>query len=230
MKARYALIAIMLLAFGATAAQATVYDFTDNTEHWADWANGTSDDYKDVIGVPNFKTGTITYDQNIMTGFSTSFTAGSNYNQLNSGNLFINIDDDDSWDYVIDLNGRAGGTVNVYEFNAAYDDANAYDMSYSSSGYRQDHPIAADDSYLGALVDTASWSGLPTWHHCSGELTTYITGLDIEFEMLTWGYTVSCANDVIFEGGLNATPIPGAVWLLGSGLLGLLRWRRKATA
>lgn len=226
MKTRIALIAICMMLI-ATAASANSFTFTDNAKYWPGWQNGTSDDNKDVIGVPDFTTGTVTYKNgNIMTGFSVNYTADSGYNSLTSGDLFINTNDDTTWDYVVDLSGRMGGRFNVYAFNADYSDTSAYVMS-TGSGIREDHPTGA--IVAGSPVDTVCWTGLKNvlFNH---NLSTSISGLDIEFDVLTVAYTVSCANDVVFAGGMAKTPIPAAAWLLGSGLMGLIGLRRKYTA
>ena len=61
MKTRVAFITMFLLMLIVSAAHAGVYTFEDTANYWPGWANGTSDDNKDVIGVPNFTTGTVTY-------------------------------------------------------------------------------------------------------------------------------------------------------------------------
>lgn len=226
MKTRIILIATCMIVFAATVAEAAAFDFQDTSLYWPGWANGSSDDYTDSIGVPDFTSGSVSYeDGNVLTGFSVSYTAGSAYNSLSSGDLFINTGDDQTWDYVVDLSGRSAGVYNVYAFSADYSDTGAYVMS-AGSGIREDHPTGA--VVYGDPVATIMWTGLEEWNPSSGELTTSITGLNIEFDVLTVAYTVSCANDVVFQGGMSKTPIPAAVWLLGSGLLGLAGFRRKA--
>lgn len=227
MKTRIALIAICMLLL-ATAANAAVIDFQDTAKYWPGWKNNTSDDNKDVIGVPDFKTGSLTVENgNTLTDFSVNYTAGNAYNKLTTGDLFINTNDDSTWDFVVDLDGRNGGVFNVYAFNVDYTAASAYEMS-TGSGIREDHPTGA--IVFGDPVDTIMWTGLEDWDSNSGMMTTSISGLDVEFDVLTVAYTVSCANDVVFTGGISKTPIPGAVWLLGSGLMGLIGLRRKHSA
>ncbi|MGE4506199.1 MAG: hypothetical protein AB7D51_12695 [Desulfovibrionaceae bacterium] len=222
MKKQIIIITTILAAllFAATA-QADVFTFEDTAITWPGWENGSSEDGKDIIGVPNFTSGSITYTGNTMTGFSINLTANNSvYNTLTSGDLFINIDNDQTWDYVVDLSGRHGGVANVYAFNVDYDDASSYYMSWASGDYRDDHPVGAKVDGLDPVAQVM-WSGMPNYPFGpTGTIT--ISGLDIDFEMLTVAYTISCANDVVFASGLNATPIPGAAWLLGSGLFGLV--------
>ena len=45
----------------------------------------------------------------------------------------------------------------------------------------------------------------------------------------TVGFTVNCANDVIYQEVNMPVPIPGTLFLLGSGLLGLISIKRKIT-
>jgi hypothetical protein len=52
-----------------------------------------------------------------------------------------------------------------------------------------------------------------------GTVNQIVVGLDIE------GGTGTVPS-LSLAGALNAVPVPGAIWLLGSGLAGLLGWRR----
>jgi hypothetical protein len=45
---------------------------------------------------------------------------------------------------------------------------------------------------------------------------------------IAWNYDADFANDVSFHSiSVNTVPVPAAVWLLGSGLMGLIGVRRK---
>lgn len=223
-------LAIFLTLALASVAQANVINFEDTVNHWDGWGTWRQN-HQDVIGIPDFTTGSVTVENgNTLTAFSMDYTVGSNYNGFNSltsGDLFINTDDDTSWNYVVHLNGTTGGSAAVYAFNADYDDASAYVMgTYPGGGYRDNHPASAIVDGLDPVA-YVMWNGLidAAWNNTEG--TVSITGLDIQYDVLTVAYTVSCANDVVFQSGISQTPIPGAVWLLGSGLAGLVGLRRR---
>lgn len=227
------LTVIMAVTMTSTA-QADSFSFTDDVNHWDGW--GTSgQNNRDVIGIPDFTTGSIGYENNAMTGFSVNYTVNSSrslFNQLTSGDLFINTNNDSTWDYVVHLDGRTGGTANVYEFNVDYTDAGSYVLgTFPTGGHRQNHPASAIIDGLNPVAQVM-WSGIADATHANPGGTISITGLDVSFDVLTVAYTVSCANDVVFVSGMSQTPIPATVWLLGSGLAGLvgLRRRNRATA
>ncbi|MGE4292202.1 MAG: hypothetical protein AB7E32_08335 [Desulfovibrio sp.] len=217
-----------LLIMIAMPAMAEVWTFGDSATHWDGWGTW-SENKKDVIGIPDFSGGEATISGgNTLQGVSFFFSVDQYqnlYSSLTSGDLFINTDDDNAWNYVVRLNSDL--TASVYEFEKSYTDRTAYKLAFANGDYRDYHPAWA--KVWGEAIATGTWSGMPGLDANSDGIIT-ISGLNISFDKLTLSYTVSCANDVVMADSFSQTPIPGAVWLLGSGLLGLIGMRRRARA
>lgn len=221
-------ILTMLFIMMSMPAAAAVWSFEDTVTHWDGWGT-RSENKKDVIGMPDILGGEAIVSQgNTLQGVNFFFNVNqyqSLYPSLSSGDLFLNTDDDNAWNYVVKLNSDL--TASVFEFEKSYTNRYAYDKGFAEGDYRDNHP--AWGRVWGAAVASGTWSGMPGLD-ANNAGTISIAGLNINFDKLTIGYTVSCANDVIMADTFSKTPIPGAVWLLGSGLLGLIGLRRRIKA
>ncbi|SKA93820.1 VPLPA-CTERM protein sorting domain-containing protein [Paucidesulfovibrio gracilis DSM 16080] len=220
-----AFILLAMLSLAALPAQAELWTFEDQYTHWNGW--GTHhENKKDVIGIPDFTDGTATVVNNTLQSVRFFFSAGSSeslYNQLGSGDLFVNTDNDSSWNYLVRLNNDL--TADVYNFNTSYTDRGAYYLGHADGDYRDYHP--AWGKVWGDALYSGTWSGKPEFPGEGNVGVISIAGLNIDFDKLSLSYTVSCANDIMGADTFSKTPIPGAVWLLGSGLLGLIGLRRR---
>ena len=131
---------------------------------------------------------------------------------------------DDRW-----MNENDSGTGVLYSLNAGINSANInMSDSFLSAGYfRNNQEVAVDRDSLStsALTNAGSWGITADTVDFTIDLAG--TGLLDGSELaLRWEFT--CANDVI-EGavGVPAVPVPAAVWLFGSGLLGLVGIARR---
>lgn len=94
-----------------------------------------------------------------------------------------------------------------------------------SSDLRQDNPNGIDAKYLKRGKDFSSYL---TWDSTNGVLTYDLASFGIKSESGFYiAYSPYCANDLI-GGSVSAVPIPAAVWLFASGLIGLVAFRRRA--
>ncbi len=127
------------------------------------------------------------------------------------------------------MNENDTGTGVLYSLNAGINSANInMSDSFLSAGYfRNNQEVAVDRGSLStsALDNIGSW-GI-TANTVDFNIDLAGTGLLDGSELaLRWEFT--CANDVI-EGavGVPAVPVPAAVWLFGSGLIGLFGVARR---
>ena len=241
---------ILLLSafiFLVGSANASTVNFGDSTIYWPGQGNGTQQDNEDVIGIPNILGGSYTITGSVLQSITFQYSGGTTdlWNYLVPGDLFIDADANGRWDYVAyNAGGTGSGTWNLYSIDTDVGSKTAYlttadtGPSYLRGGgtgwggleVRLEHPVAILDSELNGLVGTVDFSGWKNLTNTSQTLESTFTfngGLDVDSDWI-FGWTVNCANDVIYEHGSSEAPIPGAVWLLGSGLLGLIGVRRRS--
>jgi len=89
---------------------AEIISFGDNSIYWTGRNNGTIDDSQDTIGnshgIPHFTGGNAYVDSNdYLTSleFLQTDTSKSDWHLLSPGDLFIDVDNNQFWDYVVEL-------------------------------------------------------------------------------------------------------------------------------
>lgn len=154
------------------------------------------------------------------------------------------------WDYYVDLTlwSSTNNNAGKYNHDPVAGNCNLYSIvdpiasgPYILSGtdnyggwggflIRDNHPIA----YAGTTgVDTnqdvyfSGWGSVPSSHYSFDFTGLSDGGLDVG-NSFTVGWTVNCANDVLFIPASTLTPEPATLFLVGSGLV-ITGWfgRRK---
>jgi len=247
--------AILLLAASTSHSAIIMDNYVGANDHGYGDVIGDEDDYQ-INFMQAEINGTI-LTVSINTAFAGKGDDGlaSHYTYNNTGigygDLFLsnawtpngdgshNYENDDSsngtvWNYGYSLDDRwmnenESGTGVLYSLNSSLNSTNINmsDSFISAGGFRNNQEVAVDrDSpSTSALSNAASWGIANDTVDFTIDLagTTLLHGSELA---LRWEFT--CANDVI-EGVMDvpAVPVPAAVWLFGSGLIGLIGVARR---
>ncbi len=149
---------------------------------------------------------------------------------IDPGHIFIDSGSDGTYDYAIAFTNEASGVS-----------AKAYTLTTSSHLLATKYFTGTSSPWMLAVNGEDSTDLGATYLGFSGstDLPNIVTGgsgthnaIQIDLSNLTLGtnftvhFTMECGNDNLM-GKVNSVPIPGAMWLLGSGLLGLVGIRRR---
>ncbi len=116
---------------------------------------------------------------------------------------------------IIDVTGMTDLTVSA-QISYQHDTEGGYaDVAYSTDNGATWKPI---DEWTETYQGAASWNI---------DLDTGVTGFMLAFEYYQpeWSYYEYQVDDIVVEG--SAVPLPVAVWLLGSGILGIMGLRKR---
>ena len=157
-----------------------------------------------------------------------------NFTVNTTGNITIDIlsweRDPVDWSWV-DVNGDGEDSFIdsvVYVFNDTVAGSNLYTSNddASSNAGRDDGSISNADSYISQDFDAGDY--ILAISDYAFDIDEAVAGLN---QSCTIPYTSGVGDygdyQITFTGDVSVVPIPGALWLLGSGLLGLIGIKRK---
>ena len=256
MKLKILLLSFLAVFLSVSIASATTITFGDSNNYWLGWGNGSGDDNSDTIGIPNFTGGTATVNENgylTQLNFNQSITSSGIWWVISPGDLFIDTNSDQVWDYVVDLtdwsvpgpNDIVDGTdpdpgaddYNIYSISLALDSSDYIFSGTDDTGgwvgynIRDEHPVASTIDWVDPTlypssdgqVSFSGWGSSP-----APEYTFDFIGDGLALgESFTIAWAPNCANDVIYETMSNPVPEPATMLLFGSGLIGLAALGRK---
>ena len=228
MKKSFLVILILAFVILPNGAWATEITFGDSVFYWDTWKSsdsdwGSHDNTTDSIGHPAITGGNCLIDSGILSEVNIFYTS---YDPLlKAGDLFIDVGSNLDWDYVLTSKGK------IYDFTKTtfsalkYKNDDFYKITGEWQGYniRNDHPFALSEKGINSAVEDGEF-GFAGFDGKDGSIN--FTGFNINVgETFTLGFGPNCANDMIYE--TVATPVPAALLLLGSGLIGLAGLRKK---
>ena len=233
-------------------ANATVVTVADNTIYWGvdinqnympgwdsstAWSSGNPTlDSTDHIGHPDIQRAEFTIDNGYLTDIAFYSQDESSY----AGDVFIDVDCDYQWDYII-----AGGVYGnrpyilekgIYKVNSGDrisafkgDNNNYYVLSdtMASGNYRPKHPVYLDETTAPVTKITDSFTFK---NFDNNDLTPVLFGdlgdnIRVDDDPFIVAFTEHCANDVFME--KVSVPEPMTLILLGFGLIGIATSSRK---
>jgi len=152
------LCSVAVVFTASIAGASTTYSFGDNSIYWPGWGNGSGDDSRDRIGIPEWEGGTAEVDGGYLTElkFDQSITSLSNWGLLSPGDLFIDVNNDTIWDVVVDLTSWTNPSQNQGSFFPSIPPDNPDPAAGDYNMYAVTIALDSTDQYILSGRDTST--------------------------------------------------------------------------
>ncbi|MDD2852244.1 MAG: PEP-CTERM sorting domain-containing protein [Desulfuromonadaceae bacterium] len=228
---------IAAMGFSQIAQATTVTDYADKALNWATWT-ATANNASDPLGTPSITSTSVTMDDYTLKQIQFKGAGiAAHLDSVYSGDLFIDANADQTWDYVVRGLGNTLETstplsLDLYSFAApiAIHASDTYALSSynpfnsgntdGSANYniRSGLPVGLLESAFGRSTDIGDVMYTSTNSAITFDFAAYQSALTFGSDFII-GYAVTCANDVVYQE--VPVPEPGTIALLGLGMLGL---------
>ncbi len=231
------LVALSLVLCTAAASAETI-SFGDSTIIWPN-APTTVSLSDDTHGIPDLIGGSFNFDGHVLTQISLNYflnesSSQSLWNSFTPGDWFFDFDQDGYWDVVIHNTGNNNYSLFTGAWGYGSNGYAATDYVFATAGNtRMGHPTYAKVEGVGTTVAFDGWRSFSEVSGGGVVTSTWDLHLDLSGysgQGFVYGFTISCANDVLFGEATVPTPEPASIVLAGIGLLGLCGLRKRAKA
>jgi hypothetical protein len=106
---------------------------------------------------------------------------------------------------------------------------NSAPFSVFASGFENTYIFKFDSSAIVDIVGAEIDTSLTTLGLVSSDISFIGNELFINDESLSFNPTTFARINLVVEGGPTTVPVPTAIWLFGSGLIGLVGMKRKSS-
>lgn len=146
------------------------------------------------------------------------------------GDLFIDVGNNGSYDYVLDMD-FATKQYEVVKLSAGWTYETTYPYNPDSNPWRYLNPQSGSALTNFQYVTGLNDAQVQAMGYTVSGGTHYLTTVDLGFldpgATFRVHFTMHCGNDMIEGVGTTSVPEPGTILLLGSGLFGLAFARRR---
>ncbi|QJB56408.1 VPLPA-CTERM sorting domain-containing protein [Pseudodesulfovibrio sp. zrk46] len=243
MKKSLSMLLVLSMLTCASVANAGYYKFSgDITYTWnqeslsSKYRVGNNVDFVFRIDADAPNTGYVTQVDGDRASLSTFYTSGFYYAEYLGGDAILNYDqnykatlaDDDNWEYNV-ATTKLNKTPYFSDYSARVNTETASNLiTLSTSAYETHmHPYPTVPNWEHYFVDSNKFDLFQNVKWMEGGEEMWAQFKVEHIMLMEYADEISGLNLEGINMKMTATPLPGAIWLLGSGILGLVGIRRR---